>query len=152
MILIDANSLIVLLIGAIDPKLIASHKRTSIYEEEDYANLLRVIGSLDKLIVLPNIWAEVDNLLNSFSGNYKWRYVQAFRKLIQLTSEKYIQSSTATENIHFFDIGLTDSLILELGKECELLITSDSKLSDFAKAEGIKVYDLVEIRNQRLRD
>ena len=151
MILIDANSLVVLLIGAIDPKLIASHKRTSIYEEEDYANLLAIIGSLDKLIVLPNIWTKVDNLLNSFSGNHKWKYVQAFKRLIQLTSEQYIKSSTAAENIHFSEIGLTDSLILELGKECELLITSDSKLSDFAKAEGIKVYDLVEIRNNRLR-
>jgi predicted nucleic acid-binding protein len=152
MTLIDTNSLVILLIGIIDPKLISLHKRTSIYEEEDHTNLLKIIKSLDRLIVLPNIWTEVDNLLNNFSGNYRWKYVQAFRKLIQLTSEKYIPSSIGTENAHFLSIGLTDALILELGKECDFLITSDSKLSDFVKAEGIAVYDLVKIRNEKFED
>jgi hypothetical protein len=36
MILIDTNALVVLLIGLIDPKLFKTHKRVSIYEEEDF--------------------------------------------------------------------------------------------------------------------
>jgi len=72
MILIDANALVVLLIGIIDPRLFKTHKTTSIYEEQDYYDLLAIIGDLKNLVVLPNVWTEVDNLLNNFSGNYKY--------------------------------------------------------------------------------
>lgn len=152
MILIDTNSLIVLIIGMIDPKLIGRHKRTSIYEEEDYNQLTSLIRSLDKLIVLPNIWTEVDNLLNGFIGGHKWKYIDVFKGLVKISSERYIESAIGCENIHFSSLGLTDSLILEIGKKCEFIITSDSKLSDFANAEGLLVYDLVKIRNERFND
>lgn len=150
MILIDINALVLLLIGAIDPRLIKNHKRTSIYEEQDFYDLLAQIGSLDKLIVLPNIWTEVDNLLNGFSGQYKDKYVEEITRIIKSTTEKFLQSAKATESIGFFDLGLTDSLLLEHAKECKLLITLYSKLSDYAVSAGIQVYDMVKSRNQRL--
>lgn len=50
----------------------------------------------------------------------------------------------------FNDLGLTDSLILEYAKNCKLLITSDSQLSDYARANGIEVYDMVKSRNEKL--
>jgi rRNA-processing protein FCF1 len=149
MILIDTNALVVLLIGIIDPRLIKTHKRTSIYEEEDYNELISVIGKIDNLIVLPNVWTEVDNLLNNFSGNYKFKYVEEISTIIKLTTEKYISTSIATESDYFFELGVTDSILLEYAKKCKLLITSDSKLSDYAIANGIKVYDLISSRNQR---
>lgn len=40
MILIDTNALLVLIIGLINPRLFSNHKRTSIYEEQDFKNLL----------------------------------------------------------------------------------------------------------------
>lgn len=40
MILIDSNSLVVLILGLIDPELINTHKKTSIYDEEDFYKLL----------------------------------------------------------------------------------------------------------------
>jgi hypothetical protein len=148
MIVIDSNSLVVLLVGIIDPKLISTHKRTSIYTPQDFLDLLQVIREIENLIVLPNVWTEVDNLLNNFSGNYKWIYVNEIKNIINKTSEKYLQSKLGVDKLDFFDIGLTDSLIIELGKECDFIITSDSELSDFAIANGIKVYDMVKHRNE----
>lgn len=150
MILIDANALTVLLVGLVDTKLIGRHNRTSIYQEQDYYDLLTVIESLDKLIVLPNVWTEVDNLLNDFSGNHKYEYILQITDTIKSTSEKYIVSLKATESDCFFDLGLTDSLLLEYSKECKLLVTADSKLSDYANAYGVLVYDMVKSRNQRM--
>lgn len=149
MILIDTNALVILLIGSIDVKLINTHKRTSIYEEQDFHDLILQIRNFNELVVLPNVWTEVDNLLNNFSGNYKYMYIESLKKLIELSNEKYLESITAVENIAFFDLGLTDSLLLEHAKSCQLLITSDSTLSDYAVANGIRVYDLVKNRNQR---
>lgn len=150
MIIIDANALVVLLIGSINPKLIESHKRTSIYSEEDFHELLFAVGNIEKLVVLPNVWTEVDNLLNSFSGHYKYQYVRIIFEIIKVTSEKYLNSILGAESNSFYDLGLTDSLILEYAKSCEFLITSDSRLSDYAIANGIKVYDMVKIRNEKL--
>ena len=151
MIIVDSNALIVLLIGTIDPKLFKTHKATSIYDEDDFHELLNVIEDFKEIIVLPNIWTEVDNLLNTFGGNYKYPYIQKIREVIKITSENYIDSKKGCELESFSQIGLTDSLVLEQAKSCKLLITSDSQLSDYAIAYGIKVYDLVKVKNEKLR-
>lgn len=148
MILIDSNALVVLIIGLVDQNLISKHKRTSIYTKKDFLDLLRVIGQFENLLVLPNTWTEVDNLLNRFSGNYKFKYIQIARNLIKRASEQYIETKSGFQNPSFWNLGLTDTLILEAGKECKLIITSDSKLSDYAQAYGINVYDMVSKRNQ----
>lgn len=150
MILIDTNALIILILGQIDSRLIDTHRRTSIYEEQDYYDLLSVIVKIENLIVLPNVWTEVDNLLNGFNGEQKYQYITKITETIKSTSEKYLNSLIGIENDCFFDLGLTDSLLLNLAKECELLITTDSTLSDYAIANGIKVFDVVKNRNSRL--
>ena len=150
MILIDTNALIILILGQIDSRLIDTHRRTSIYEEQDYYDLLSVIVKIENLIVLPNVWTEVDNLLNGFNGEQKYLYITKITETIKSTSEKYLNSLSGIEHDCFFDLGLTDSLLLNLAKECELLITTDSSLSDYAIANGIKVFDIVKNRNSRL--
>jgi hypothetical protein len=147
MILIDSNALIVLVVGLVDKSLINKHKRTSIYTTNDFVGLLSVIGDLKKLIVLPNIWTETDNLLNSFSGDYKWKYIQVMEELVKQSTEEYLESYRGIINPLFWELGLTDSLIIELGKKCDFIITADSGLSDFAIANGIPVYDMVQRRN-----
>ncbi|WP_373512482.1 hypothetical protein [Persicitalea sp.] len=128
-----------------------THKRTSIYDEDDFSELQNVIGSLEQIVVLPNVWTEVDNLLNGFSGNYKYSYISIFADLIELTTETYISSDKAISKYEFYHLGLTDSLILEKASTCELLITSDSRLFDYASANGIQVYDLVKAKNAKLK-
>ncbi|SMD45380.1 hypothetical protein SAMN00777080_4029 [Aquiflexum balticum DSM 16537] len=150
MVLIDTNALLLLMIGLVDIKQIRSHKRTSIYEEEDFHNLFAMIHDIKDLIVLPNVWTEVDNLLNNFQGNLKSTYIFKITQVIKNSTEKYIESIKATEEYAFFDLGITDSLLLSYAEKCDLLITSDSKLSDYAIARGVKVYDMVLERNKRL--
>ena len=148
--LIDTNSLLILLVGLIDPKLINKHSRTSIYEEQDFLDLLQLIGDFNDLVVLPNVWTEVDNLLNGFNRGHKESYVVHITNTINSTTEKFLESKNAVKNISFYDLGLTDSLLLEYSKDCELLITSDSNLSDYAIANEIEVFDLVKNRNNRI--
>src|SRR5699024_7512380 len=126
------------ILGFMDPNLIQKHKRTSIYEKEDFDTLIDLIGDIEELVVLPNVWTEVDNLLNNFSGNYRNKYIEHITSTIKQTTERFVKSKIATESMGFYELGLTDSLILEYSKECELLITSDSSLSDFAVANGIE--------------
>ncbi|WKN43983.1 hypothetical protein [Tunicatimonas pelagia] len=152
MILIDTNALTLLIVGLIDSNQIEKHRRTSIYTEKDFHKLLSIIQDFSNLLILPNIWTEVDNLLNNFlTGNLKWPYIQVLRESIPKTSERYLRSELGANSNYFISIGLTDSLIIELREEYDLLITADSKLSDLAKAHGITVYDLKEERNEDFR-
>lgn len=150
MYLIDSNALTILIIGLIDTSLIRTHKRTSIYDEHDFHELISLIGSIDKLIVLPNVWTEVDNLLNNFSGDLKYPYITQLTNTIKGTTEHFLNTLTATSSDYFTELGVTDSLLIHFGKECECLITSDSQLSDYAIANGIKVFDLVKNKNKKL--
>ena len=137
----------------IDKSLISSHKTTSIYTEQDFVDLLKIIrkAGWSKILVLPNVWTEVDNLLNRLAGNYKWPYIKLVRKLLEQTNERYLTSESGAHGMYFANVGLTDSLLVELGKECDLLVTADSSLSNIATANGINVYDIVQRRNENLR-
>ncbi|WP_439490352.1 PIN domain-containing protein [Algoriphagus sp.] len=150
MIFIDANALILLVVGLIDKSLISTHKRTSIFESIDFENLTFLIGSLERILTTPNVLTEVDNLLNNFQKGHRWTYYQVLKELISKSTERFIESKSNLESQAFFDLGLTDSGVLEICKECDFLITGDSKLADYANAYGIKVIDLKKIRNDRL--
>ena len=150
MIAIDANALVVLMIGIVDANLIKTHRRTSIYDRQDFEELVASIGNLEQLSVLPNVWTEVDNLLNSFSGHHKEIYIAELSHTIKITTELYQPSEKAVESNAFYDLGLTDTLLLNHAQDCKFLITSDSQLADYAKAYGVEVYDMVQNRNSRL--
>ena len=150
MIFVDANALILLIVGLIDKSLISTHKRTSIYESIDFENLVFLIGDLEKVVTTPNVLTEVDNLLNNFQNGHRWAYYQVLKELISKSTEEFLESKKIIEVNPFFELGLTDTGVLEQCKACDFLITGDSKLADYANAFGIKVVDLVKIRNERL--
>ena len=151
MILIDTNALVLYITGLIDIRLVGKYKRTSIYDECDFEELSSIIGDTSKLVVLPNVWTEVDNLLNRFNGNYKYIYIQTLIQLIKESSEVYLKSVNITDDDFLFTLGITDTLLLRHAPNCNLLITDDSELSDFAIAHSINVFDLKKRKNDRLK-
>lgn len=151
MILIDSNALIILLLGLIDKNLIGSHKTSSIYTQDDFEQLVSVIQDFRKLIVLPQVWAEADNLLNNFKGNYKYSYLLQLKRLIEQSTERHIATKALMESNYLWEVGITDALILEVAKDCDYVITSDSHLSDILEANRIPVYDMVRVRNEKFR-
>ena len=116
MIVIDTNVLIILIIGGIDTKLISKHKRTNLYVENDYVYILNLIKDFDNLLVLPNIWTEVDNLMNRFPIKDKYSYIELLRKTTSEINEVYIKTCDIIDNSAFYDLGVTDVKILEISK------------------------------------
>ncbi len=150
MVVIDSNALVVYILGLMNPSLVETHEKTGIYEKDDFFYLQRLLHNKET-VTLPNILTEADNLLNRFKGDYRRAYALTFLKFINKSSEEYIESLIINSNMELFqEIGLTDLKILELSKQAEFLVTSDSKLSDYANCYGIKVIDLVKYRNDRL--
>jgi len=151
MVMVDSNTLLLLILGLMDRRLVNSHEKTSVYEEEDFVNLIELVGDLNNLIVVPNILTEVDNLLNNFKGERRYKYVMAMMEFISKSTEEYVRSVHGVSSYYFSDLGLTDSIILYMKDRYDLLITSDSMLSDRANSLGINHFDIKAYRNLRFQ-
>ena len=151
-IILDTNVFLLYLIGRIAPHKIKTHKRTSIYAVEDYNFLISTvnnIGSDLELIICPNITTEVDNLLNNtFQGYDKEKYVYLSKEIYKKSVEVYIKTIESIEQYTYYDLGITDSVILLMAKNCDLLISGDSKLCDYARSMDIPLLDFKGIINQ----
>ena len=60
---IDANLLLLLIVGSVGEDLIAKHRRLAGYTAEDYDVLLQQIQPTDQVFVTPNTLTETSNLL-----------------------------------------------------------------------------------------
>lgn len=151
-IILDTNVFLLYLIGMIAQHKIKTHKRTSIYDVEDYEFLITTMnnfGSDLELIICPNITTEVDNLLNNtFQGYYKEKYVNLSKEIYKKSVEVYIKTIESIEQNTYYDLGITDSVILLMAKNCDLLISGDSKLCDYARSMDIPLLDFKGIINQ----
>lgn len=146
-VLLDTNVFILLLIGQIKPENISGHKRTSVYNKDHFDYLLGLISNFDHILISPNVATEVDNLLNNFTGDEKYMYLSLTRHIFKTSIEKYIQTSQVVEQWHYDTLGVTDSAILMMAQNCDLLISGDSELCDYAKSFGIEVFDFKEYVN-----
>lgn len=81
----------------------------SIYSTEVFEDLLTIVNrDFSKIVTIPNVWREVDNLLNKFTGENKSKYCSIIKNLEEESNERYFKSSEGINNIFFRQIGLTD--------------------------------------------
>ena len=149
-VIIDTNVFILFLAGQINENKIERYTRNSLYTKEDYYFLLSILADYDRIITSPNIFTEVDNLLNRITGEDKYKYLILVKTIYKQTVEKYIKTEMAAQNWYFDTLGVTDSSILMMAKDCELLISGDGSLCDHAKTLNIKTFDFKEYLNSKL--
>jgi len=149
-VIIDTNIFILFLAGQINENRIENYTRNSLYKREDYYFLLSILSGYDRIITSPNILTEVDNILNRITGEDKYKYLVLVKTIYKQTIEKYIETETVAQNWFFDTLGITDSSILMMAKNCELLISGDSSLCDYAKSLNINTFDFKEYLNNKL--
>lgn len=142
MIVIDTNSLIILIVGIIKDGKSLDHTKSSGFQINDFKKLLNKIGSLSNLIVISNVWTEVDNHLNETFSKEDIRYYKALRSLIKISTEQYIQTSDIIEVKSFSKLGITDSLLLHFAIVTKELITYDHDFAAIAQFHGVNVYNM----------
>jgi len=123
---IDSNLLLLVVIGAYDIKSVG-RGRTEKYTPDDFRLMLRVINTIDRVIVTPNIITEVDNLARQTAID-KVRLAGAIRNLWNKISEVYLPSGTAISSQEYEKSGITDAHILSMASEYKLIITDDLPL------------------------
>lgn len=127
-VLLDANLLVLLVVGAHDRSLIARHKRTKEFTAEDYDLLLSCIEDFDRILVTPNVLTEASNLLRQIGEPLCSRLTGDLGLLVPRIDEEYVASEIAAQNDNYVRLGLTDSVLSECARDDLPLLTTDFPL------------------------
>jgi rRNA-processing protein FCF1 len=149
-ILVDANLLILLLVGRFDPELIPRVKGTkNLFAREDYEVLSLILERFKTISVTPNVLTEVNGFSNQLiEGRLKPRYFSVFAELIAELDEVYLRSIELSKTIDFIRFGLTDASILELARNGNyLVITTDARLAVHLQTHGLAAINFNYFRN-----
>lgn len=125
---IDANLLVLLIVGSVGRDLIAKHRRLREYTVEEYETLIRLVGQVDKVFVTPNTLTETSNLLAQHREPERGRFFDRFRLPIHASEEVVVASRDASSDAVFNRLGLTDAALLNTITEETPLLTVDLDL------------------------
>ena len=111
-VVIDANLLVLLVVGAVARRLVGAHRRVRSFEPEDYDLLLDLLHETPQpAVVTPNTLTEVSNLLEDRQDR---RFLRQLKELIEVSEEIVIASSTASNNRAYEQLGLSDAALHEI--------------------------------------
>ena len=129
---IDANLLVLLVVGRVGRGEVRKHRRTRRFSPEDYDRLSEAVEDMNCVFVTPNTLTEASNLLESGDR----RFLAELRKLIEDSEEVTVASIAAARNGAFPKLGLSDAASIEAASPDRPLITADFDLYIAAVAAG----------------
>jgi hypothetical protein len=143
--LLDTNLLLLWVIGSYDRRRIENFKRTAAYTRDDFQKLGWLILQFKQLWTTPNILTEVNNLGRQLPSN-EWKgFASAFSSLSLVMKEKFVPASVAVKSQRFAELGLADTVTLEIETNC-LLLSDDFKLCLYAQKNGVDAVNFNHLR------
>jgi hypothetical protein len=126
--ILDANLIVLLVVGLADETEVPVHRRTRQYTIDDFRLLLAAISEFRELAVLPNALTEASNLLEVNRSGFPEKIAKSFLKFVGGAREIYIPSLEASTRSEFQRLGLTDAATLELAKGDTHILSADLQL------------------------
>ena len=125
-VVIDANLLVLLVVGAVDRRLVGKHRRVRSFEPEEYDLLLDLLQETPQpAVVTPNTLTEASNLLEDRQDK---RFLRQLKGFIEESEEIVVASLTASNNRTYEQLGLSDTVLLEIASAQRPLVTADLDL------------------------
>ena len=126
--ILDANLLVLLVVGSENRDLIPRHRRLQHYSAEDYDILLELLEDADQLFVTPNTLTEASNLIRQRGEPERSLLMGRLQFLINGSREIVVASVEASSHEKFEQLGLTDAALLEVASSETPLLTVDFDL------------------------
>ena len=121
--LLDANLLLVYVVGKTDPRRLADFPHTKQYRD-DFPLLERMVENFFPTIyTTPNVLTEVSNLGKKLGA----AFFGTLGKVVSVLEERYCASKNAAANPHFLKLGLIDAGLCTMAAR-HLVITADLHL------------------------
>lgn len=146
--LLDANLLLLYLVGELDVKLVPSFKRTRAFTVEDFLLLKAVVSFFPILVTIPGVLAEVNSLAGHLDGRRQTAFRTLFERKIRVLKEDYAPSREAAYSPAFRRLGLTDAAIILACRDKYLALSADFPLTQFVESNFLDVVNFNHIRFQ----
>ena len=138
--LIDANLLLLLIVGLTDENLIAKHTRLKRFRTVDYYRLLELVGvpraarardgaaEAGLILLTAHALTEASNLVGQHREPERSRLFGTLRRLVEQKEEVEVSSKIAVRSPVFARLGLTDGALFEVASASRPLLTVDLDL------------------------
>lgn len=133
---VDANLLVLLIVGLASETYIPQHKRLRAFTVADFQLLRGLLGSASSIVVSPNVLTETSNLIRQITEPARARITAVFRHFVISATETYVPSARSIEDPTFPRLGLTDSVLLSPEFAELLIVTVDLDLYLEASRRG----------------
>jgi hypothetical protein len=150
-VIVDANLLLLLIVGSCDIQYIGKHKNLSDYNEIDFKILVEAISLFSDVVLLPHIMAEVSSLARQIKNPARSRIQIKLRELVETVPEIHIPSLDGVRRDEFDTFGLTDAVILQMCTMAQnglgfWLLTADNRLAVQAEMLGYQVLNFLHLQ------
>lgn len=144
-VLIDANLLVLYVVGSTNKSRIETFKRTQVYTVEDFELLERLIAYFGDIVTTPHILTEVSTLASLHGPeliSFRQRFQSAFREM-----EEFCDTSREVVSDRSFPrLGLTDAAITLISRYNYLVLTDDLTLKITLQQRGVDAINFNHIR------
>ena len=149
-VIIDANLLLLLVVGGASRSYIRAHKRLKAFTTGDFDLLTDYMQSrFTRIVILPNVVTEVSNLA-AYIGEPAKRHIRhKLAEFVERSDERYVESAKVVAHGSFLDLGLTDTAIL-LAVKTEsgaTILTADLDLAVAGEMAGLRVVNFNHLRD-----
>ncbi len=148
--LVDSNLLLMYCIGEYDVRAMQRFKRIRAYGVRDLTLMRRLLSLFKRIVTTPNILTEVSNLAGQLGDGLRAQFLSHLGKTVEILTEEYCPSATASQHQYFAKCGLTDSAIMEVARANYLVITDDFRLANMIEKQGIDVINFEHVRSSYL--
>ena len=145
--LIDTNLLCLLIAGNIGPESIAKHKRLAKYDIVDYARVRALALRFGHLILCPHVLAETSNISRLTAEPLRSLLGVALLDIVDASTEIHVAAEVAALAPEYLRLGLTDAVLLELGRTDRVLLSDDLDLCLAAELRGYPVINYNYLRD-----
>ncbi|HWG07258.1 MAG TPA: hypothetical protein VG271_19820 [Beijerinckiaceae bacterium] len=151
-IILDANLLLLLVVGMASRTYIATHQRLTAYTTDDFLLLRTFLSKAKWIVVTPNTLTEASNLVAYIADPARTRIYEVFRTLVKTPGieEQYVESVIAVDRIEFLRLGLTDAALLHNTTASRVLLTADLDLYLAATKKGLQAENFNHLRFRSL--
>ena len=146
--LLDANLLVLYVVGRYDPKRIAQNKRTNNYTSEGFDLLVDFMNQFRHLATTPNILTEVSNLLEGVSYEYG-PVLSMLPELIKGFVELHEPSHSImiSKNKAFVKFGLSNTVCCRVVEQNYVLLTDDFDLCYYLLNNSFDALNFTNLRS-----
>jgi hypothetical protein len=145
-VLVDANLLLLYVVGAYDRGQVERFRRTrDRFAAEDFDTLSHVLVQFDKVVTTPHILTEVSNMMGQMSGYVRDGSFELFARSVSLMTEKHTAATDLSKNPTFVKFGITDASIRDVASGY-LVLTDDLPLYGYLAGQSVDVLNFNNLR------